>query len=201
MPVEVARRGTYHDASALGPLKGKRYPQVADREMTTMSTMRPLLLALVFALLSPCWLEARCPTDLASVWRVAKTRAGTVLRGTVFRGTVRDVRMVPGGQVVAIEADRVWLGRVPRNLIVYNRTGDVDPNGRELTSSTAHSLTVGERYIIFTHEQTSVERQLFGTTDSGRTYGTQGCGIWRTDQHDVRVLGKGREVSASTSSR
>ncbi len=84
---------------------------------------------------------------------------------------------------------------------VYNTTGAVHSNGAELTISTAQRLTAGERYIIFTHEQSPEERQLFGTMDDGKTYGTQGCGIWVADQQDVRVLGTGREVKASTGSR
>jgi hypothetical protein len=158
-----------------------------------MWTIKPLLLALVFALVTPSWLEARCFRNLEVEFRVAKRVAKT--RGTtVFRGTVLDVRRVPGGQVATIEADRVWLGRVPRNVIVYNTTGGVDSRGMELTSSTAQHLTAGERYIIFTHEQTPEERQLFGTTDAEKAYGTKGCGIWIAEQHDVRVLGKGHEV-------
>jgi hypothetical protein len=163
-----------------------------------MWTMKLLLLALVFALATPCGLEARCVRDLALEFRVAKRMANTRV---VFRGTVLDVRRVSGGQVVTIEADRVWLGRVPRNVTVYNATGGVDSKGAELTNSTAQRLTAGERYIIFTHEQSPEERQLFGIRDAGRTYGTQGCGIWVADQQDVRVLGTGHEVKTSTSSR
>lgn len=155
--------------------------------------MKPPLLALIFALVTPCGLEARCMRDLALEFRMAKRMANPRV---VFRGTVLDVRRVPGGQVATIEADRVWLGRVPRHVTVYNTTGGVDPKGTELTNSTAQTLAAGERYIIFTHEQSPEERQLFGTKDAGTTYGTQGCGIWVADQYKVGVLGKGREVSS-----
>ena len=163
-------------------------------EVATMRAMiMPSLLALMFASVTPIGLEARCLRDLALQFRVAKRMANTQ---AVFRGTVLDVRSVPGGQVARIEADRVWLGRVPRNVTVYNRSGGVDSKGTELTISTAQRLTAGERYVIFTHEQSPEERQLFGTIDAGTTYGTDGCGISVADHSNVRVLGEGREVSS-----
>ena len=154
-----------------------------------MWTIKPLLLALVFALVTPYWIEARCFRDLAFELRMAKQLEKTP-GTTVFRGTVLDVRKVRGGQVATIDADRVWLGRVPKQVTLFNLSEN--PDGQDLTA--------GARYIIFTREHSPEVRQLFGTMDAG-TYGTQGCGIWVADQHNARVLGKGHEVKASTSSR
>ena len=153
-----------------------------------METKRPLLLGMIFALITPCWSEARC-IDLAGMWLMAKSKAAPV-----FRGTVLEVRRVPGGQIAKIEVDRVWRGEVAPDLTFYNFTGGVSAEGRELTLSVARRLTAGERYIFFTHEQSPEERRLFGTDASARTYGTRGCGIWPHTPENARVLGKGREV-------
>jgi hypothetical protein len=118
----------------------------------------------------------------------------------VFRGTVRDVRRVPGGQVAIMDVDRVWKGRGPRQVTLHNQTGSVDSTGRESFTSVAHTLNAGSRYVIFTYEQDSATRGLFGTKDAA-TYGAQGCGIFLADHPKVSILGKGREPEHSTSAR
>ncbi len=160
-----------------------------------MRMTKPLLLVLVFAVVTPCWSEARCNTDLKMAWRLANRAA------PVFRGVVRDVATVAGGEVSTFEVDRVWRGRVPARLLVFNHTGEVDSSGREFVMSTSQSLIVGERYVIFARDPTLAERQLFATPTSGRIYATEGCSIWSADHQDVSVLGKGRAAEMSTSPR
>ena len=158
-------------------------------------SVKPLLLLLVLALVAPRSSEARCNTDLASAWRLADRAA------PVFRGTVRIVAKVAGGQVATFEVDRVWRGRVPARIFVYNHTGEVGSSGRESVMSTAQSLTVGERYVIFARDPTAKERQLIATTTAGQIHATEGCSIWLADQQEVKVLGKGRDPEPSTSPR
>ena len=42
----------------------------------------------------------------------------------VFRGTVRAVEPAPVGQVVMFAVDRVWKGKVPEIVTIYNEQGE-----------------------------------------------------------------------------
>jgi hypothetical protein len=134
--------------------------------------MRVLLVAVVLVV-KPGELEARC-APLDGVWNItAKERPAD----PVFSGTVAVVTDVPGGQVAIFEVDRVWRGRVPTRVTVYNVTGDVTPDGTELTLSTAQRVGVGLRYFVFTHKPNDKERSIFGLGVAA-ALATQGCGIF-----------------------
>jgi len=134
--------------------------------------MRVLLAALV-VIVKPSALEARCGS-LDVLWSItAKEKPGD----PAFSGTVAAVTNVPGGQVATFEVDRVWRGRVPTRVTVYNVTGDVTSDGTELTLSTAQRVGRGLRYFVFTHKPNDKERVIFGLKDAA-ALATQGCGIF-----------------------
>jgi hypothetical protein len=150
-----------------------------------------LLLTLSVLLLIPAIAESRCVIELEMVWRV-KPRANPT--ATVFQGVVQGVRRLPGGEIASLMVERVWRGRVPRQLTLYNVTGGVMAEGEELLVSTAQRLVVGTRYAIFTNPLSMAERQLFNiTTPPSSTFATQGCGIFNVEKYDVTFLGKGRD--------
>jgi hypothetical protein len=101
----------------------------------------------------------------------------------VFRGTVRDVQVVPAGQIVTFDVDRVWKGRVLKTAVIHNFVVGADHETQ---------FVRGERYLVAPHRQNAETRALFGTSEDG-ALGTSLCGVYPADSADAeQILGNGK---------
>jgi hypothetical protein len=95
----------------------------------------------------------------------------------VFRGTIRDVQMVPPGQIVTFEVERVWKGRVSRTVITYNSLS----GGYE-----ERKFMRGERYLVMAHRLNAMSRARFGGDMDA--LGVSYCGSYPAEIGDAKEI-------------
>jgi hypothetical protein len=109
----------------------------------------------------------------------------------VFSGTVMNVAANTasewGGQIVTFDVDRVWKGSPTKEFVIYSFTRTPEP----------FPFTMGTKYVVPAHTQTTEERTEFGLPASGpQTFGVGGCGggtrTYEQAKGDIADLGPGR---------
>ena len=141
--------------------------------------MTTRLLTMLLCLIPPSLAEAVCvimPLDY-----YLKEASVTAL----FRGTVREVKRVPAGQIVTVDVDRVWKGRVLRSTVVYH----------DLTSEEADPMAIGKAYVIFTHRLTMTERKAFSLDAKVDALGAGGCAVNDPEGYGKDIVGSARGYS------
>ena len=89
----------------------------------------------------------------------------------MFSGTVMKVAANTGSQwsgpIITFDVDRVWKGSLTERFVIYSFTRTPEPG----------QFTVGTKYVVFAHIQTTDERTQFGLAASGPpTFGVGQCG-------------------------
>jgi hypothetical protein len=109
----------------------------------------------------------------------------------VFGGTVMNIAANTasgwGGQIITFDVDRVWKGSPTKQFVIYSFTRTPEP----------FEFTIGTKYVVLAHIQTTEERTHFGLAASApATFGVGQCGEGtRTYEHaktEIADLGPGR---------
>jgi hypothetical protein len=115
----------------------------------------------------------------------------------IFSGTLRGSYRLTAGQVATFDVERVWKGRVPKQVIIYRSSRPPDPGpGREIAgSSKARPWVTGVSYFVMAAWMTADERAEFGVT-SDSSLGTSLCSrreMSSLGEPDLHYLGRGYE--------
>ena len=143
---------------------------------------RRLVLVAAFGLLTAD-AEGRCNIDLAVQFKI------TPSTNAVFLATVEDVRPARAGQMVTFAISRVYRGRIPRQIVVYNATQVVDTDGRLLDTSDSIAAMLGQSYIVFVRPPTPQQRRI--AKFPAEAYAMQGCDLFPTPPYNPDTLGPG----------
>jgi hypothetical protein len=112
----------------------------------------------------------------------------------MFSGTVVKIAANAasdwGGQVITFDVDRVWKGPLTKQFVIYSFTRTPEP----------FQFTVGTKYVVAAHIQTTEERTQFGLAASeSPTFGVGQCGdgtrAYEYAQAEIPDLGPGRSPS------
>jgi hypothetical protein len=144
---------------------------------------RTRLLLFVLPLLLPRLTFAEC---VGMPIRPIADQAAVVFSGTVMKVTTNTASEW-GGQIVTFDVDRVWKGSPTKQFVIYSFTRTPEP----------FQFTVGTKYVVLAHTQTTEERTQFGLAASEpATFGVGQCGEGtRTYEHakaELADLGAGR---------
>jgi hypothetical protein len=88
----------------------------------------------------------------------------------IFHGTVRDVQQTASGEIITFDVLRVWKGKIPRRITIYNpRSGP-----GELDESM--SFVRGTGYVVSAYRLSREDRAAFRLPDSrSPVYGAGFC--------------------------
>lgn len=93
-------------------------------------------------------------------------QAAVVFSGTVVKVTANTASAC-GGQIITFDVDRVWKGSPTKHFVIYSFTRTPEP----------FQFTVGTKYVVPAHLQTTEERTQFGLGASEPpTFGVGQCG-------------------------
>jgi hypothetical protein len=128
----------------------------------------------VFALLQPR-LQAVCFEFAFKELRANRDIA------LIFHGTVRDVQLTTSGEIVTFDVLRVWKGRVPPQITIYNR-------GSPSELSEWLSFVRDTGYFVSAYRLSRENRTAFGLPDSNSAvYGAGYCTAHVADASRARA--------------
>ena len=144
---------------------------------------RTRLLWLALPLLLPRPTFAEC---IGMPLRPIADHAAVVFSGTVIKAAANTASEW-GGQIITFDVDRVWKGSATKHFVIYSFTRTPEP----------FQFTVGTKYVVLAHTQTTEERAQFGLAASEpATFGVGQCGegtrTYENAKAEIAELGPGR---------